>query len=329
MTAGGPLMEVAELSIGFPGRDGVVQAADAVSFRLGRGETLGLVGESGCGKSVTLRTLIGLLPAPGQVLGGQVLFEDRELSRMPESELRGVRGNEISMIFQDPAGSLNPVLTIGAQLGELLRVKRGLGRREARAESARLLTRVGIPSAAERLRDYPHQLSGGMRQRVMIAMAVACGPKLLLADEPTTALDVTIQDQILALLNDLQADTGMSMVLVSHDLGVVAQACSRVAVMYAGRIVEFGRVDEVLESPRHPYTEALLEAVPEVDASAAHERLHSIGGQPPELDALPPGCSFAPRCPYAEEVCREFPMTLDRPIPEHGAACVLAHRGTR
>jgi oligopeptide/dipeptide ABC transporter ATP-binding protein len=329
MSHAAALMEVTDLSIGFPGREGVVQAADHVSLRLERGETLGLVGESGCGKSVTLRTLIGLLPVPGQVLGGEVVFEGRELSRMSDAELRGVRGTEISMIFQDPAGSLNPVLSIGDQVGEVLRAKGGLGRRDARAEAARLLTRVGIPSAAERLRDYPHQLSGGMRQRVMIAMAVACGPKLLLADEPTTALAVTIQDQLLALLNDLQADTGMSVVLVSHDLGVVAQACTRVAVMYAGRIVEFGHVEDVLEHPRHPYTEALLYAVPEVDATAAHGRLRSIGGQPPDLDALPPGCSFAPRCPYAEATCREFPMTLDRPIPEHGAACVLAHRGVR
>jgi oligopeptide/dipeptide ABC transporter ATP-binding protein len=327
MSHAAALMEVTDLSIGFPGPDGVVQAADRVSFRLERGETLGLVGESGCGKSVTLRTLIGLLPVPGQVLGGEVVFEGRELSRMSDAELREVRGTEISMIFQDPASSLNPVLSIGDQVGEVLRAKGGLGRRDARAEAARLLTRVGIPSAAERLRDYPHQLSGGMRQRVMIAMAVACGPKVLLADEPTTALDVTIQDQ--TLLNDLQADSGMSVVLVSHDLGVVAQACSRVAVMYAGRIVEFGHVEDVLEHPRHPYTEALLDAVPEVDASAARGRLRSIGGQPPDLDALPPGCSFAPRCRYAEAVCREFPMTLDRPIPEHGAACVLAHREVR
>jgi peptide/nickel transport system ATP-binding protein len=324
----GPVIEVDGLSIGFPGSRGIVRAADDVSFALQPGETLGLVGESGCGKSVTLRSLIGLVPSPGEVLAGHVRFDGRDLAGASRRELARIRGTEISMVFQDPASALNPVLSVGDQLGELLRLKRGLGRRAARVEAVRLLTRVGIASAERRVRDYPHQLSGGMRQRVMIAMAVACEPKVLLADEPTTALDVTIQDQILSLLADLQAESGLSVVLVSHDLGVIGQACARVAVMYAGRIVETGRVDEVLERPRHPYTEALLGAVPEVRVNGSLEPLTPIGGQPPELDDLPRGCSFAPRCPYAEAACQSFGMDLDA-HPAQPAACIRAHRGER
>jgi oligopeptide/dipeptide ABC transporter ATP-binding protein len=328
VSASSALIEVRELSIGFPGSHGVVHAADHVSFDVYPGETLGLVGESGCGKTVTLRTLIGLLPAPGEVLGGHVCFGGRDLSGASAAELDRIRGTEISMVFQDPATSLNPVLSVGDQLGEVLRTKRGMGRGASRAEAARLLTRVGLASAERRLGDYPHQLSGGMRQRVVIAMAIACEPKVLLADEPTTALDVTIQDQILGLLQQLQEESGMSVVLVSHDLGVIAQACARVAVMYAGRIVETGLVDDVLEHPRHPYTEALLAALPEVRADSVRQKLRPIGGQPPELDDLPPGCSFAPRCRYAEPACLEFPMELDTHLSQP-AACLLAHRGTR
>jgi oligopeptide/dipeptide ABC transporter ATP-binding protein len=328
MSGAGPIVAVSELGVGFPGLGGVVRAADAVSFELYPGETLGLVGESGCGKSVTLRSLIGLVPSPGEVLGGRIMFGGRDLAAASQSELGRIRGTEISMVFQDPASALNPVLSIGDQLGEVLRRKGGLGRRAARAESVRLLERVGIASAERRVGDYPHQLSGGMRQRVMIAMAVACGPKVLLADEPTTALDVTIQDQILSLLNDLQAESGLSVVLVSHDLGVIAQACARVAVMYAGRIVETGSVEDVLRRPRHPYTEALLAAVPKVGSNGSLEALRPIGGQPPELDALPPGCSFAPRCPYAEPACERFDMELDRHVSQP-SACIRAHRGER
>ena len=324
----GPVIEVDGLSIGFPGSAGIVRAADDVSFELYPGETLGLVGESGCGKSVTLRSLIGLVPSPGEVLGGQVRFAGRELTGASQRELARIRGTEISMVFQDPASALNPVLSVGNQLGELLRVKRGLGRRDARAEAVRLLTRVGIASAERRVRDYPHQLSGGMRQRVMIALAVACEPKVLLADEPTTALDVTVQDQILSLLRGLQEESGLSVVLVSHDLGVIGQACERVAVMYAGRVVETGRVDDVLERPRHPYTEALHAAVPDVRVNGSREPLAPIGGRPPELDDLPPGCSFAPRCPYAESACASFAMELDA-HPSQPAACIRAHRGER
>jgi oligopeptide/dipeptide ABC transporter ATP-binding protein len=328
MSVAAPVIEVRDLSIGFPSASGGVQAAQEVSFDLYPGETLGLVGESGCGKSVTLRSIIGLVPPPGRVTAGRIVYAGSELTGASRSELGRIRGREISMVFQDPASALNPVLSIGDQLREVLRRARGLGRRTAQAEAVRLLDRVGIASAERRVRDYPHQLSGGMRQRVMIAMAIACEPKVLLADEPTTALDVTIQDQILSLLVDLQAEAGLSVVLVSHDLGVIGQACARVAVMYAGRIVETGSVDDVLERPRHPYTEALLDAVPEVRSDGAVEPLQPIGGQPPALDDLPPGCSFAPRCRYAMPECANFPMTLDR-HPTQPSACLLAHRGER
>jgi peptide/nickel transport system ATP-binding protein len=329
MSSGSPVIEVRDLSIGFPGgARGPVHAAQEVSFDLYPGETLGLVGESGCGKSVTLRSIIGLVPPPGEVTAGRIVFAGRDLTGAASKDVGRIRGREISMVFQDPASALNPVLSIGDQLREVLRRGRGLGRRAAQAEAIRLLTRVGIASAESRVADYPHQLSGGMRQRVMIAMAIACEPKVLLADEPTTALDVTIQDQILSLLVDLQAEAGLSVVLVSHDLGVIGQACARVAVMYAGRIVETGSVDDVLERPRHPYTEALLDAVPAVSATGSVEPLRPIGGQPPALDDLPPGCSFAPRCPHAMPECSSFPMTLDA-HPSQRSACLLAHRGER
>jgi oligopeptide/dipeptide ABC transporter ATP-binding protein len=316
-----PLLEVSELCVRFPGADAPVRAADSVSFALAPGRTLGLVGESGCGKSVTLRALMGIVPEPGEVVGGRISFEGRDVGGLRGRELERLRGSRMSMIFQDPGASLDPVLTVGTQLVETLRVKAGLSRRAAARRAVDLLDRVGIPSPERRVNDYPHQLSGGMRQRVMIALAVATDPVLLLADEPTTALDVTIQDQILALLADLQEETGMAMILVSHDLAVIGQCCHDVAVMYAGKVVEMGSVDAVLDHPRHPYTAGLLAAMPDLGAHE-HEPLVTIGGQPPDLAALPPGCSFAPRCRFAQERCRQAPMELDR--ADHGSACIRA-----
>jgi len=316
-----PLLEVSNLRVGFPSEGGLIMAADDVSFTLRPGRTLGLVGESGSGKSVTLRTLIDMAPEPAQVMGGRVRLDGEDVLGLPSRRLERLRGSRISMIFQDPGASLDPVLSVGTQLTEVLRVKRGIGRREARLGAVALLDRVGIPAPAQRVRDYPHQLSGGMRQRVMIALAMATSPDVLLADEPTTALDVTVQDQILALLADLQAETGMAMILVSHDLSLIGQHCHEVAVMYAGRIVEFGDVDDVLDSPRHPYTAGLLAAMPDVHGHRG-EPLLTIGGQPPDLGDLPPGCSFAPRCRHAVADCEGAPMSLDR--RDHGSACIRA-----
>jgi oligopeptide/dipeptide ABC transporter ATP-binding protein len=316
-----PLLEVSNLRVAFPGEAGPVIAVNDVSFALRAGRTLGLVGESGCGKSVTLRALMAMAPEPAEVIGGRVALDGEDVLGLSPRRLERLRGSRISMIFQDPGASLDPVLSVGAQLSEVLRVKRGVGRREAKTEAVALLERVGIPAPARRVRDFPHQLSGGMRQRVMIALAMATSPDVLLADEPTTALDVTVQDQILALLADLQAQTDMAMVLVSHDLAVIGQHCHEVAVMYAGRIVEFGDVDEVLDHPRHPYTAGLLAAMPDVHEHRG-EPLMTIGGQPPDLGDLPPGCSFAPRCSHAAPGCETAPMVLDR--AEHGSACIRA-----
>jgi peptide/nickel transport system ATP-binding protein len=318
-----PALSVRDLSVLFPAGEQVVHAVDRVSFEVRAGESLGLVGESGCGKSATLRAVMGLVKAPAEVISGVAELHGADLLAMTEPERRALRGRSISMVFQDPGASLNPVFSIGDQLVELLRTKLALDRREARARALGLLERVGIPAAKDRLDSYPHQLSGGMRQRVMIAIAIACSPAVLLADEPTTALDVTIQDQVLRLLAELQAELGMAMVLVSHDLGVIAQVCDTVAVMYAGRIVEHGSVREVLESPRHPYTQALLRAEPTVEGSAK-AGLQAIAGQPPDLTALPAGCSFAPRCAFRIDACASASMELDRPPPDHGSACIRA-----
>jgi len=321
-----PLLYVSGLTIGFPMSGAHALAADRVDFSVDTGETLGIVGESGCGKSVSLRALLGVVPSPGKVLAGTAYWKgERDLLSLPRREQREVRGKEIGMIFQDPQESLNPVFTIGDQLVEVLTKRAGSARRKARRRAVGLLDRVGIPSAARRLRDYPHHLSGGMRQRVMIAMAIACDPALLLADEPTTALDVTIQDQILSLLADLQAESGMGMIMVSHDLGVIGQSCDRVSVMYAGRVVESGEVDEVLLTPRHPYTAGLLAAVPTMPGEARRAALQPIQGQPPTITALPAGCSFAPRCRFAVESCREIDMVLDRQPDEHRSACPVVN----
>jgi oligopeptide/dipeptide ABC transporter ATP-binding protein len=325
-SSGEPLLSVRELSVAFAEDDGsVVRAVDGVSFDVSRGQAVGLVGESGCGKSVTLRTLVGL-QEPGRVLAGTARLDGRDLLRLSKRELDQVRGGEIAMVFQDAGGALTPVLSVGRQLTEVLRTKRRLSTKEARQEAIRLLERVDIAAAAERMHAYPHQLSGGMRQRVMIALALAGRPLVLLADEPTTALDVTIQDQILALLAHLRREEHLALVLVSHDLELIAQECEYVAVMYAGHIVEYGPIDAVLDFPRHPYTEALLNSILPAKPQAERTLLRSIRGQPPELAELPSGCAFRTRCLYAQDDCETAPMTLDRPLPEHGSACIHPER---
>jgi oligopeptide/dipeptide ABC transporter ATP-binding protein len=324
------LLSVRQLSVVFAARDHVVRAVDRVSFDIAAGETFGIVGETGCGKSMTMRSLIRL-QQPGAIIGGTATFEGVDLLQMSESELRQVRGRKIGMIPQDPGSALNPVLTIGSQLCEVLRVKRGLPRRDAKTTAVELLDRVGIASANRRMRDYSHQLSGGMRQRVMIAMAIASSPQLLLADEPTTALDVTVQDQILTLLVELCADNKMALVIVSHDLGVIGQVADRVAVMYAGRVMETGSYDEVLNSPAHPYTEALIRSAPTGIRSPDGELLRTVRGQPPDLTDLPSGCPFRTRCDYAEEACASSELFLDLPIGpmesrQHKSACLFPER---
>ena len=314
------VLRVEELRTSFHTEHGVVRAVDGVSFEVRRGEVLGLVGESGSGKSVTNLSVLGLVPQPpGRHEGGHVWFDGQDLLALSEAELRRVRGRRISMIFQDPMTSLNPYLRVSVQVGEVLQLHEGLSRAEARARTVELLEAVGIPDPGRRVDAYPHELSGGMRQRVMIAMALACRPEVLLADEPTTALDVTVQAQILELIGGLCRDRGTAVVLVTHDLGVVAGVADRVAVMYAGRIVEQGPVERIFASPRHPYTQALLRSLPRLDRKS---QLTAIPGMPPDLSRLPEGCAFAPRCPEAHGRCRTLaPGWLGE--PEDGAACWL------
>jgi len=310
------LLSVRDLEVRFVTRRATVHAVNGVSFDLEPGETLGIVGESGCGKSVTSLAMLGILPKPaGRVTGGSVVFQDRDLLKLPDSELRKVRGRDIAMIFQDPMTSLNPVLTVGRQLTEALTAHLSMDKKEAVKQAGELLDRVGIPAAATRLNDYPHQFSGGMRQRVMIAMAISCRPKVLIADEPTTALDVTIQAQILDVLSTLVREEGMALILITHDLGVVAGVCRRTNVMYAGRFVETGSTDELYARPRHPYTLGLLKSVPRLDA-ARRERLEPIAGAPPSNMHEATGCPFAPRCVYATQESRERMPEL-RPIDRH------------
>ena len=318
---GDALLEVQDLTVAFPSPGGTVYPVNEVSFKVARGRTLGLVGESGSGKSVTLRTLIGLVPSPGWVVRGQVLFDGQDLRQATPRHLQEVRGRDIAMIFQDPTASLNPVLTIGDQLSETLRVKAGLTRRTAESRAEELLYRVGIRPPRARLRAYPHQISGGMAQRVMIALAIAASPKLLLADEPTPALDVSVQDQILSLLEDLRLEMEMSMLIVSHDLGVIARACDDVAVMYASRLLERGTVDEVLRKPRHPYTRMLLATIPGLRPNTERKSLATISGQLPDLVDSAQGCPFAPRCAFARPECANVPMSLDAQSGSHRSAC--------
>jgi len=320
MPAHAELLDVRGLTIGFPAGEGLLLAADRIDFQVMAGQTVGLVGESGCGKSVTLRSLLGLVPYPGEVLSGEIRWLGEDLRSASKQRLAALRGREISMIFQDPTACLNPVFTVGDQITETLRKRAGLGRDDARRRAVELLDRVGVPSPERRLEAYPHQLSGGMRQRVMIAIAISTRPKLLLADEPTTALDVTIQEQILSLLMEFQQENGMAIVLVSHDLGVISETCDEVVVMYAGRRLEAGVREAVMGSPRHPYTRGLIQAMPSLEVSDEPPPV-PIPGQPPNLADLPPGCPFAPRCEFTRPECRSVPMTLDADLAGHGSAC--------
>ena len=315
------LLEVKDLATHFFTQDGVVKAVDGISYDLEEGEVLGVVGESGCGKSVHALSIMRLVAnPPGRTVGGEIFFEGEDLLKMDDAEMRHIRGNRIAMVFQEPMTSLNPVLTIGRQLTETLELHQNMDRQQARARAAELLQTVGIPDAERRLSDYPHQFSGGMRQRVMIAMALSCNPRLIIADEPTTALDVTIQAQILELMRDLAVEFGTAMVIITHNLGVVARYAHRVVVMYAGRIVETGSAEDIYRNPRHPYTLALLNSVPRLDATE-RVRLDAIEGLPPDLVDLPQGCSFAPRCKYATERCtQETPVLLETDI-NHTSAC--------
>jgi len=318
-----PLLDVRELVTRFRTDGDEVRAVDGVSFTVDAGATLGIVGESGSGKSVTALSILRLLrDPPGRVVGGEVRFRGRDLLKLDEKQMREVRGNQISMIFQEPMTSLNPVLTVGDQVAEPLRLHRGMSRSAARAEAAALFKKVGIADPERRVHDYPHQMSGGMRQRVMIAMALACKPQLLIADEPTTALDVTIQAQILELLASLKRELGMSLVLITHDLGVVAESCDDVVVMYAGHIVEKGRAKELFARPRHPYTHGLLRSVPSLQPvgkeNGRRRRLLEIPGMVPRLDQLPAGCRFQDRCPSVQARCRAEAPPLDAdPIDPH------------
>lgn len=325
---GRPLLDVRGLVTSFATRDGVVRAVTGVDLHVNRGEILGLVGESGCGKSVTSLSLMRLIAPPGRIEAGEVLFDGVDLLTLPEKRMREIRGNRVSMIFQQPTSSLNPVYSVGHQIGEVLELHRNMKRRAARDRSLELLRMVGIPDPKRRLEAYPHELSGGMAQRVMIAMALACEPELLIADEPTTALDVTIQAQILDLMRGLQADTGTAIILITHDLGVVAEMCDRVAVMYAGEIVEQASVHKLFADPQHPYTRGLIGSVPRL--GDAREELSTIPGSVPNLVALPAGCRFAPRCLDriewdVVEALEQHPELLEV-SPGHEARCWLAQR---
>ena len=321
------LLEVQELQTHFGTQDGVVRAVEGLSFHIAAGETLAIVGESGCGKSVTSMSILRLIQEPPGRMRGVIRFKGRDLLRLPEAEMRKLRGGEIAMIFQEPMTSLNPVLTIGRQIGETVRLHEGLNARDAEARAVDMLTLVGIPAPGRRVREYPHQLSGGMRQRVMIAMALACNPQLLIADEPTTALDVTIQAQILDLMRDLKTRLGSAILLITHDLGVVAEMAQRVVVMYAGRKVEEGPVGEIFANPQHPYTRGLLGAVPRLGSSlvtTGRTKLAEIPGQVPSLRQRIEGCPFASRCLSATELCREIAPAVEEKRPGHLVACHYA-----
>jgi peptide/nickel transport system ATP-binding protein len=317
------LLEIEDLQTHFRTADGVSRSVDGVSFSITAGQTLAIVGESGCGKSVTAMSILRLIAEPPGKIAGSVRFEGKELLSLSDKEMRAIRGNDISMIFQEPMTSLNPVLTVGKQIGETLRLHRGLSQEEASRRAVEMLTLVGIPEPARRAKEYPHQLSGGMRQRVMIASALACNPKLLIADEPTTALDVTIQAQILDLMRDLKARVGAAIMLITHDLGVVAEIADQVVVMYAGRKVEEAPVSRLFATPRHPYTEGLLGAVPRLGSSLSGEatRLAEIPGMVPSLKQRILGCVFAGRCHKATDLCRRVAPGLEEKAPGHVAAC--------
>ena len=323
------LLKVIDLRTYFKTAEGVIRAVEGINFQVKRGKVLGLVGESGCGKSVTALSIMGLIPRTSlELFSGQVLYKDINLLGLTDREMQKIRGRRISMIFQDPSTSLNPVFTIGEQIAEVLRLHLKMGRREARERTIDLLRMVGIPSPEKRYAEYPHQLSGGMRQRVMIGMAISCDPDLILADEPTTALDVTLQAQILGLLHDLRERLGMSMVLISHDLGVIAQLADEVAVMYSGRIVEYTSTRELLSKPLHPYTQGLLNSLPRFTRSDERaRRLTAIPGTVPHLLSQPSGCKFHPRCELVEEMCRRDEPPLEEKTVHHGVRCWRVEKG--
>jgi oligopeptide/dipeptide ABC transporter ATP-binding protein len=328
---GEAILEIDNLQTHFFTADGVVRAVDGVSYAVRSGETLGVVGESGCGKSVTALSILRLIATPpGRIVNGAIRFEGRNLLALSETEMEGIRGNDISMIFQEPMTSLNPLFTVGRQIGEAIALHQGLSRRAAMSKAVEMLQRVNMPEPEHRAHAYPHQLSGGMRQRVMIAMALSCNPKVLIADEPTTALDVTIQAQILDLMRELQGTFGTAIILITHDMGVVAENADRVVVMYAGRKVEEAAADELFDRPGHPYTKGLLGSIPNLDAAARDStrrvRLNEIKGMVPSLSALPAGCTFAPRCTFATDACRAAYPPLVQHRPGHWVACWHAER---
>ncbi|GLW16169.1 ABC transporter ATP-binding protein [Streptomyces sp. NBRC 13847] len=315
-----PLLDVRDLRVEFRTRDGVAKAVNGVSYHVARGQTLAVLGESGSGKSVTAQAVMGILDSPpGFLTGGEIVFQGRDLLTLRREERRRIRGAKMAMIFQDALSSLNPVLSVGAQLGEMFQVHEGVSRKEARARAVELMERVKIPAARERVGDYPHQFSGGMRQRIMIAMALALGPDLIIADEPTTALDVTVQAQVMDLLAELQRELTMGLILITHDLGVVADVADTIAVMYAGRIVETAPVHQLYKAPAHPYTRGLLDSIPRLDQKG--RQLYAIKGMPPNLTAVPPGCPFHPRCPLVRDVCRTDPPPLYEVGPGRTSAC--------
>ena len=318
----GHLLSVKDLEVAFFSKDGKVSAVNSISYTVDEGDTLGIVGESGCGKSVSAMALLRLLPTPpARIMGGEVVLQGQDLLKLPQSQMHTIRGSKIAMIFQDPMTSLNPVMTVGKQSSEAVRVNLGLGARECRDRTIEVLSNVGIPRAVERLGDYPHQFSGGMRQRVMIAMAISCRPKLLIADEPTTSLDVTIQAQIVDLVRRLQQDLGMAVIWITHDLGVIARIAKRLNVMYAGKIIEYGPIKSVFGKPQHPYTMGLLGSLPRMDASSDQE-LQFIEGAPPDMVRLPKGCAFAPRCKFRSERCLVEEPQLVAVGDDHMAACI-------
>ena len=319
-TTAEPLLTVDNLKTQFFTQDGVVKAVNGVSFRLMPGETLGVVGESGSGKSITAMSLMRLIPTPpGKIVDGQVVFQGKDILKMSDEQIRSIRGNEIAMVFQDPMTSLNPVLTVNRQISESLELHKGMSKSEARARAVELLKMVGIPNAEQRVDQYPHQFSGGMRQRVMIAMALSCDPLLLIADEPTTALDVTIQAQILDLMRKLQQERGTAVILITHDLGVVAGMSDRIQVMYAGTVAETADTYELFANPRHPYTLGLLKSIPRLDS--VKSKLDPIRGMPPDLIDLPDMCPFSPRCDYSEEICERKAPVLREVTPGHRITC--------
>ncbi|MEU9254014.1 ABC transporter ATP-binding protein [Streptomyces sp. NPDC048270] len=316
---GTPLLEVRDLHVEFHTRDGVAKAVNGVSYSVNAGETLAVLGESGSGKSVTAQAVMGILDMPpGKIPSGEILFQGTDLLKLPAEEFRKVRGQKIAMIFQDALSSLNPVHTVGAQLGEMFRVHRGMSKKDATAKAVELMDRVKIPAAKARVGDYPHQFSGGMRQRIMIAMAMALEPDLIIADEPTTALDVTVQAQVMDLLAELQREMNMGLILITHDLGVVADVADKIAVMYGGRIVENAPVHEIYKNPAHPYTRGLLDSIPRLDQKG--QELYAIKGLPPNLLNIPSGCAFNPRCPKAQDICRTDVPVLHQVTAQDGTA---------